>query len=532
MKTTFLLLFLLITSNVLIAQTTKSLSELKAIASKKMYEGKLEESQTLYFELLKEAEAQDSVHLLDLVYCQIAGIYLYQANYPTGLQYAHECISQAKLTKDSTYWGVCLLRAGFFHFYLENLDSANLFFQESARIFNESRDFENAAISKVKMGNLLEAKGKYEEATPYFLDYYHTALEWQDSLRLMTAYVNLAGNNYNLQKYDSAFVYLEKFKNFAISLKRDFEYQESLKLEAAIYEGKGEPSKALRTMEAYVAHHDSIVNQQNAAKMAELEKKYETEKKEATILLKEQQLSKERSRFWIAFGGFITAFLIGLLLYFLVQQLRKRNAEKEILLKEIHHRVKNNLQILSSLLRLQGWHIEDSAALDAIKESQNRVESMSLIHQKLYLDDNSTRIEIKEYVNNLVKNLFDSFGISDNRIVFENNVKNMYIDVDTAIPLGLIINELVTNSLKYAFPEERSGKIIIDLFWDLQNRLVLKVQDNGVGRANAPILDSSTSFGTDLIKILSKKLKGTPRISNGIGYQTVIAFEKQISTEN
>ena len=230
---------------------------------------------------------------------------------------------------------------------------------------------------------------------------------------------------------------------------------------------------------------------------------------------------------WAIIAALAIALLGGVLLYRLTQKLRQRNAEKEFLIKEIHHRVKNNLQVLSSLLHLQSRQITDETALDAVRAGQNRVDAMGLIHQKLYMGEHVAKVEMKDYLEQFGQNMLDSFGIENDRVRIEYQVESLYLDVDTAIPLGLIINELVTNSLKYAFPNERAGAVTIALWENEQNHLCLKVSDNGVGQANAQQDGKSTAFGTNLVQMLSKKLKGTPQVmALNEGYATQVVFER------
>jgi two-component sensor histidine kinase len=255
--------------------------------------------------------------------------------------------------------------------------------------------------------------------------------------------------------------------------------------------------------------------------------KYEAEKKEAQIAFQKAQLEEQRLRFGVVIIGLVLALLIGALLFRLTRQLRKRNEEKEFLIKEIHHRVKNNLQILSSLLHLQSRQIKDDTALHAVREGQNRVDTMGLIHQKLYMGDNVAKVEMKDYLEQFGQNILDSFGIEDGRVQIEYALEPMYLDVDTAIPLGLIINELTTNSLKYAFPGDRSGVIKIALWKNEKNHLVLSVSDNGAGLTAITDPKNSSSFGTSLVQMLSKKLKGKPETTqSAAGYATTIVFEK------
>jgi two-component sensor histidine kinase len=162
---------------------------------------------------------------------------------------------------------------------------------------------------------------------------------------------------------------------------------------------------------------------------------------------------------------------------------------------------------------LQSRTIEDDAALNAIKEGQNRVDSMGLIHQKLYMGEHLATVDIKDYLQNLSNNLLDAFGIYDDRIEFEYQIADLRLDIDTAIPLGLIVNELLTNTLKYAFPDQQSGTITIGLYEE-NDTLQLVVQDDGVGAAasNATPKSNSTSFGSKLVRMFSEKLEGEVEI--------------------
>ena len=154
--------------------------------------------------------------------------------------------------------------------------------------------------------------------------------------------------------------------------------------------------------------------------------------------------------------------------------------EKEVLMQEIHHRVKNNLQVVSSLLSIQSRHLTDNQAIEAIKEGQNRVKTMGLIHQSLYQENDFRGVNMKNYISKLIKNLFNSYNIQPEKIQLKTEIKELNLDIDTVVPLGLIINELVTNALKYAFPEDKKG--IIWVKTNLENeRFILQVYDDGVG---------------------------------------------------
>ncbi|TGK37516.1 PAS domain S-box protein [Leptospira gomenensis] len=188
------------------------------------------------------------------------------------------------------------------------------------------------------------------------------------------------------------------------------------------------------------------------------------------------------------------------------EKLRKTLEEKEVMLKEIHHRVKNNLQIVASLLGLQADHSENERISQILKECERRIQSMALIHKELYQSDNITKIDFYDYLNTLLVSLLHSFG-REKRVKFGVSSKPNFVSIETAIPLGLIVNELVTNSLKYAFPDERIGTVSVKLRSGAEGS-VLEVSDDGVGMPRGFEFSQSESLGLKLVEILSRQLRG------------------------
>jgi PAS domain S-box-containing protein len=200
--------------------------------------------------------------------------------------------------------------------------------------------------------------------------------------------------------------------------------------------------------------------------------------------------------------------------------------EKEVLLKEIHHRVKNNLQIISSLLRLQSQHVKDAGTLDMFRESQNRVQSMALIHEYLYQSRDMARINFSEYIRNLTSHLFRSYGATPESVQLVVNVDETPLDLDTAIPCGLIITELVSNAFKYAFADKRPGKINVDFHAAEGGKdFKLVVKDNGLGIPPNLDVEHSNSLGLRLVNTLTQQLRGNLSIANNNGTEIVLTFK-------
>ena len=206
------------------------------------------------------------------------------------------------------------------------------------------------------------------------------------------------------------------------------------------------------------------------------------------------------------------------------EQLKTSLKEKEVLLKEIHHRVKNNLQLISSMFHLQSGYGKNKQVLRILADNQNRVRSLALIHEKLYRSGDLARIAFGEYLRDLVANLLHSYTVGTGAVSLKMAVDEISLDIDTAIPCSLIINELVTNSLKHAFPEGREGEISIDFHSHNDNKLTLVVSDNGVGFPKGLDFRSTESFGLQLAISLVNQLGAAIELDSSAGTAFEITF--------
>jgi PAS domain S-box-containing protein len=184
------------------------------------------------------------------------------------------------------------------------------------------------------------------------------------------------------------------------------------------------------------------------------------------------------------------------------EQIRASLTEKEVLLKEIHHRVKNNMQIISSLIKLQSRHIKDETALEFFKSTQNRIRSMAIIHEKLYKSKDFAGVDFAGYIQILASHLFNMYGVDPKAIKLNLDIKDVFLNINTAIPFGLIINELLSNSLKHAFPDGKKGEISIAIHPLDKNEMELIVKDNGVGLTEEIDVKHTESLGLHLVTIL------------------------------
>ena len=336
---------------------------------------------------------------------------------------------------------------------------------------------------------------------------------------------------------------------------------------------QGRYREAIGHHQRYKALSDSIFNETKSKQVASLQVQYKSKEKEQNIALltnenQVQRASIRQREFQrnSLIAGALLLLLLCLVMYnryrlkirsnrLLLRQkeeIRDKNEvlegllaekenllthkrtlleEKEWLLREVHHRVKNNLQVVMSLLNSQAAFLRDGDALAAIRESQQRVYAISLIHQNLYKSDDIARIEMAAYVREVVEYLIDSFGAGD-RVRYRASVVPVGIDLTVAVPLGLIISEAVTNSLKYAFPGGRPGLIAVTLAEADEQHFLLTVTDNGVGLGEDFDVSGCRTLGMILMEGLSKQLKGTFKLESADGLTIRVLFDNSTPTHS
>jgi two-component sensor histidine kinase len=296
------------------------------------------------------------------------------------------------------------------------------------------------------------------------------------------------------------------------------------------YEQRGEADSALFHFKRMKELRDALFDEERAAQIAEMKEKYESGRKDVLIAEGRAQLERRALTIKAIAGGALLLLAAALFAYraYRIKQrgeaeLAQKNAvieqqlrEKELLVREIHHRVKNNLQTVSSLLSIQGRAITDEKAKQAVNDGRLRVKSMALIHQDLYREGDLTGVRMKEYVEKLATSLINSYD-SSHRVTLACQVEDLDLDVDTAVPIGLILNELITNALKYAWPHGRQGALTITL-GGADDGLHLGVKDDGVGYdPQATRNTEGTGFGLGMIKTFATKLKAEWSIRNEAG---------------
>jgi PAS domain S-box-containing protein len=209
------------------------------------------------------------------------------------------------------------------------------------------------------------------------------------------------------------------------------------------------------------------------------------------------------------------------------KQLKASLKEKEVMMREIHHRVKNNMQIMVSLLRLQSRQIEDEKIVEMFRASQTRIRSMALIHEKLYHSGNLANIDFTHYVRILTVHLFNFYRVDMKRIRLKENMEDIFLGIHKAIPLGLIINEIISNSLKHAFPDDRKGEIYISIDLNKQGKYLINMKDNGIGFPEDFDIHNTKTLGMQLVTDLVHQIGGQVRLNRKGGANFKITFQEQ-----
>lgn len=467
---------------------------------------------------------------------QLAAIYYTDNNFEKAIYYYQKAINiYPSKTLDSFNYIMLHLNIGDSFRMQNQLDSATSYLMKSIKLNDEV--IKDDVLYGYAYGNLgmaqmsLNQKKEAEKNLKLGVDYLQKI---GDDLTAEIFKVELGKLNLQRGKIKEAEdIYLNAYQTF-----RDLHAKAQIKEISSeltlFYEDRRQFEKALAFEKEMILYKDSLINKEAIQKLEQAKHQFELNKMEFEMELIEQ---KAVFRSYLSFAaGLIALVLLGIAIYLHFESKRRkrmnillleqkemiaqREEEKALLLKELNHRVKNNLQMISSLLNLQSSQLGDHPAVSAIDSGRFRVEAMSLIHQKLYQKDVHTEIEIDAYIEELVLNLMYSFQSSFSP-TFE--IEKVNIHIDKAIPLGLIINEFVTNAMKYAYKGIENPELIIELK-QIDNQVIVKVKDNGVGLKNSK--STSTSFGLHLVDSLVQQLDGTLTYETDSGTTCILIINK------
>ncbi|MBI3519329.1 MAG: tetratricopeptide repeat protein, partial [Bacteroidetes bacterium] len=447
--------------------------------------------------------------------------------------YYQKAIDLYLKTKNRKELAGVLINQGIVYTYIGKNNEAEKNYLQALTIYQEEHNIPGLSPTYNSLAKIYFAKKDYEKAIEYYKQSEKYSIESNNSFNLISTYNSLAIVYKELKKYNEAKIYSEK--SIAISkqigaLEREMFCHETM---GDILFSMGDYKNAYESFKNYSVIKDSIFTSDKNDAIAEMQAKFDVEKNQQKV--KEIELQKKLDADSYFKRQLILVIILVIILIslgftiILFRNKRKINTlleqkniaiqanleQKEVMMGEIHHRVKNNLQMVSSILDLQARELKDPGSLRVIEDSLNRISAISLIHQRLYQTENIRGIKIDSYLKELCHDLIQNFASKINAaIILKYNIEDVVLDLETAIPVGLISAELVTNACKYAFEGIQNPSIIIGL--NIENKkMILRVKDNGIGKSSHQI--NQTSFGTKLIKSLSRKLKADiqENISNG-----------------
>lgn len=524
---------------------------------------------------------------LQYLYDLLGHVYKRESRYNEALKYGLLAVKTAEIVGDTSLL-LCTIynRLGTTYFLVNKPELAKNYFQKSLAIAQKYKHIPSIRLLVGRMVNVLSSENKPEEAIKMlienrknfpsndsyslkedystFISLYSSAHQYKNAQLYVDSLIATGALNQNNEitaftldaitqfyiesgQYDKASKYLPQFREITgriLSLRAEYRaYLRSFMVDSA----HKNYLPAIKYYQRYVFLKDSLYDIDKTKQLEELKIRYETDQKERSIIslkkdsllqhTKAKQADDVRNLTLIAT---VILFVLICALYYSFRLNKKNNEkldeknkslnqlviEKEWLIKEIHHRVKNNLQIVMGLLQRQSAYIDNQDALAAIQSSENRMRSIALIHQKLYQSENLDLIFMPEYIDEMISYLKDSCAL-ENRIFFEKQIDSIHLDVAQAVPLGLILNEAITNAIKYAYPADADGIIYISMIKTEKEQIELTIADNGPGLPPGFDINKVDSLGVNLMKGLSKQLAGTFDMTNEQGCMIHICFKAE-----
>ncbi len=490
----------------------------------------------------------------------LGNVFLRLNNYNKALENYLRALKLKEELKDKRAIASTLNNIG--NVYLEkgNYEKALFYYDRALSINEELGNKKRIASTLNNIGIVYE----YLNKSDLTMDFYSRSLkikkEVGDKYGIANAYKNIGNLYYERKMYDKSLECLEQALLYATKIEAKNIEKDIHEILSNLYFARKDFKEAFKHKAVYSDIKDSIFNESTSEKIAEMQTNYETEKteKENELLLKDNliyklQLEKENLTRLRLYMILVVVLSLSLIVYYRYKSKNRENLllekaknsleekvklrtvelansnvelkneidvrkkaekaindslkEKEVMLKEIHHRVKNNLQVISSMLNLQSYNEKnDSAKLSLFKNTQNRIYSMSLVHEKLYQSGNLAYIEFDKYIYSLVTYLLCSYRINTNRIKFISKIDDISLNINTAIPCGLLINELITNFIKHAFPGKTKGEIRIEMTSDNKKNYILIVRNNGVKFPDTIDINNPKTVGLELVRLLAKQL--------------------------
>ena len=498
--------------------------------------GDYDRSLQYYLDGLKVAESGKNQRMIATILNNIATIYDASGREnEKALSYFSKALQQAKEQGDFAFAGmICSNMANEF-VILKRKDSAEIMMKQAIEFSNRSgkKGYEYASSMR-GVGEIYSLLDKPKEAEACLKE----AVVLMDSLKRPLNVLNpisgLAELYLKQGRIADAQLMGDRLLKDATNYKAKLFIREAYKILSDVAHRKGQDALALEYLQQYNVWNDSIFNDTKEKSIANIQSRANLAQKELEVQYETQKKTQENSILKLrnntleigVLSALVALILLAVMLFYIYRTnkqnehinrdlavknklIEQQSKEKDVLMLEIHHRVKNNLQIVSSLLNLQANSITDNAAKDALRESHNRVKSIALIHQKLYLQEDISAISLEEYVMQLCNHLKVVFNADQVEISCSVYPPHLKLGMEQSIPLGLILNELITNSIKYAQINKEGGQISIRFVDDLGGSCTLFFSDNGIGMPDNFDVTKATTLGMRMVNELTRQLNGT-----------------------
>lgn len=469
---------------------------------------------------------------LALTFNSIAGCFSDLDNLPKALEYYRKALIIRQKMGDNVLISSSLNNVGYLFFKAKKADSAIYYLNKSFDLIRNYRDSSELVLTLQNLGGAWRMKGDIKKAENYIKRAQRIAADYQMGDELGRGNADLAEIYLSQNKYAKALSAI----NITIDTAKKEKALELLLqghiIKYKIYKRIGDFKNALHYAEMVNELKDTIFNSDRDNYVTEAETKFQTKQKERDIIsLREkgelqQKINNQQHAYIIVLA--FAAILLAILFVIAYNNFRKKNKANEriqTLMRDLHHRVKNNLQILQGLFSMQIDNLSDEKTKNALRENEARLTSMNLIHSRLYLDNTTTKIEMSDYLTKLLNHIKDSFsGYGQNEINLKIEVSNIMLEADKAVAIGLIANELTTNSFKYAF-NGAGGEIHLALQLVEKSKILLTLGDNGVG-LKPETKDKAPSFGLKLVNLMARQLNSTLVVKSnpGVFYQMEISI--------
>lgn len=492
---------------------------------------------------LRLAEAINRTKSLAMVSNSIGGLFSNNYQNVRALEYYHQSLFYYFKIPDSLGAAYVLNNLGMLFQKQGNYDSASFYYQKALAYKESVADERSSAITKTNLGELCFLLDSLDRAETYLLSALNTFNQREDTYRQAWAGNKLVTLYLIQKKYSLVRAYLDSIKHHLVELDARQERLTYLENEAIWQEANGKAEVALDFHKQWASLRDSLFNE-DRLKVTQMQAAYELKQEEQAKLLAQQQTQlaqketrKQKTRV-IAIALVLGIFIgLALILYQLFRKNERLSHKNELLVREQHHRVKNNLQVLSSMLNMQSRRMQEKNAKNAMTESQLRVQAMSLIHRRLY-GTQLSQISMKNYMEELIQEIISCFGCSP---LLDMKIADVVLDIKQAVPIGLIVNEVVSNACKYAFPDHANPQLKVRLCSADEKHYQLSLQDNGPGLESPGLetpdlfqterpsegMDQRKSFGMELIHLQADQIRAKVSFENQQGTLFILKFTKQ-----